>query len=65
MSVEYMAGIFTGLKALQDRVRELEGALHSAIDMTVNCPGVPREPDSLPQMLLHTFRAALRETQHG
>lgn len=39
----------------------LRGRVTDWIDMTVNCAGVPQNPDSLPQMLLHEFRAALKE----
>lgn len=34
-------------------------ALENIIDMTENCAGVPTDPSSLPQMVLHVARAAL------
>jgi hypothetical protein len=39
----------------------LETKIAAWIDMTANCAGVPQKPDSLPQMLLHEFRAALAQ----
>jgi hypothetical protein len=44
---------------------DLRRRIESWIDMTVNCAGVPQDPSSLPQMLLHEFRAALKGKANG
>lgn len=47
------------LEKAETRITLLEDKITTWIDMTVNCAGVPQNPDSLPQMLLHEFRAVL------
>lgn len=44
---------------------QLVAALERWEDMIVNCAGVPQNPDSLPQMLLHEIRAAISAGKGG
>jgi hypothetical protein len=52
---DFEAGWKAGASAEDGMAAKLE----QWIDMTVNCAGVPQNPDSLPQMLLYEMRAAL------
>jgi len=58
-SPEAIAQELSALRAENDR---LHARIEAWIDMTVNCAGVPQNPDSLPQMLLHEFRAAIAKS---
>ena len=52
-----------GSCAAVETITELRAKIGTWIDMTANCASVPQNPDSLPQMLLHEFRAALAKDQ--
>lgn len=52
--------VFRENERLTAESRRLRERISSWIDMTVNCSGVPQNPDSLPQMLLHEFRDAIK-----
>jgi hypothetical protein len=44
------------------RIAELEAAINAAIDMIQNCPDVPRDPSSLPMMVLDLLRRTITPT---
>lgn len=47
-----LAALFIAAPSMYETLLAIE-------DMTVNCAGVPTNPDSLPQMVLHEVRAAI------
>ncbi len=53
----------TDLEYANAEIARLREKITQWIDMTDNCAGVPRNPDSLPMMLLYEFRAALDAPQ--
>ena len=45
-------------------VERLRAVIFACADMIDNCAGVPRNPDSLPMMVLHELRTALTGSSH-
>lgn len=45
---------------MSDALAELRNRLTAVVSMTQSCPDVPRNPDSLPMMVLHEVKQALQ-----
>ena len=63
IAIAYMLGRDDGKKTATADISAFREQVKGWLEMTVNCAGIPNNPDSLPQMLIAEFRAFLAKAE--